>query len=1318
MAKRRIQKKRAPRASAARGTASASRAKLPQKAWSFLIYMCGDTDALESAISDDFRELCEAGSTKDIHVAVLCDRRVGARRYVLPEGGTKGDPEFDWSFDNVRVNTGDPREALKFLRWGVEKAPADHVAVVFSGMGINPAYVYQILLPVDDVSDERSTSELLERELFSICHDQTNRSALGLYQLSGVLSRVFQSDPEGEGSTRTVDLIGFDTGLTAFVEVAYQLRGNAKVMVAPQRPLPDNGWPYKKIISEWQGQLSQSEDRSPEALGRLIVDAVCDEYPQPEADVRMMAANLDLTVQENTARVLDTLAMAVIQTLGDWHILHGIGECARLTPRIDPDLPGEEGASASDSLASLGHAFVPAADMVELMEQASQCLEREAQLTPTAFGQRDRIVRIKELFDDALRTWRPQKGSPSLLIHSRPKPDRGLSILVPPLRTVQQIDEETGPMFSLSENSNYLKLDFCSRVHWPALLGVFQLIKEKPHALWRLLNTMMTSASGAARDALLQRLIGGSSVIHGLAGQFKTMVSSTAVSLTLEPDDMSFGDEEGQRPAATPQLAKPGEVERPSLQSDGLWYRLRVESSEGGATVEEHRSRVFRSTIEAALLGLEEMLKSSEPIPVVDRLAALGKTLGEDLLQQLAERLEEERARLAEYTSAPHLRLQIPRELMRFPWELMYDRYGMLAERFALGRQVFMETQLTRPVPQRRPDAIRVLVIGDPKFSSQFAYRPQQLPGAQDEAKKVVDQLDLLDKQLGGMPKVEVTKVIGEELKAFDLRELLRSGEYDIVHYAGHAYFDQKSPEASAWVLSDGPLHAQEIRNTLSWTDSPPWLVYANACEAGMDGHKARDRYHGNVFGLATAFINNGVAAYIAPLWPVDDFVAAFLAEQFYHSLFLERASLGEALCAAKCAAKRELLDATEPEDGWALPANIALSWASVVLYGDPTPRLLQSLWAPGAETEQPAAEQLAAVRPRKATEVRVGTRGFAAARKIDKTGDLPMEYTVWYGTNRCPVVNHDGFQGYSNSRDTRLHRGICKVVVPKSHKFGSVGSATWKRWLTFTDDRLKVADIEILEELAFWASIKSALQQFSQDERDALIFIHGFNVTFEEAAIRAAQIGFDLNVPGITAFYSWPSKGSVLPLSYSSDEATISASEQYIVEFLTQFASRTGARRVNIIAHSMGNRGLLRAIQRIAAQAATQTSKPFGQIFLAAPDVDIDLFRDLARLYPQVSERTTLYISSKDRALATSGVVHDHPRAGFYPPVTIVDELDTIEVSNIDLTLLGHSYYASAESILYDMREVLLNNSAPHHRARTTKASTEVGKVYWKVRG
>lgn len=104
-------------------------------------------------------------------------------------------------------------------------------------------------------------------------------------------------------------------------------------------------------------------------------------------------------------------------------------------------------------------------------------------------------------------------------------------------------------------------------------------------------------------------------------------------------------------------------------------------------------------------------------------------------------------------------------------------------------------------------------------------------------------------------------------------------------------------------------------------------------------------------------------------------------------------------------------------------------------------------------------------------------------------------------------------------------------------------------------------------------------------EERDAVIFVHGYNVSFEEAALRAAQLGFDLGIAGVMAFYSWPSKGSLK--GYPADEASIEASEGFIADFLTRMASQSGAARVHIIAHSMGNRGLLRAIDRIASTAA-----------------------------------------------------------------------------------------------------------------------------------
>jgi esterase/lipase superfamily enzyme len=68
------------------------------------------------------------------------------------------------------------------------------------------------------------------------------------------------------------------------------------------------------------------------------------------------------------------------------------------------------------------------------------------------------------------------------------------------------------------------------------------------------------------------------------------------------------------------------------------------------------------------------------------------------------------------------------------------------------------------------------------------------------------------------------------------------------------------------------------------------------------------------------------------------------------------------------------------------------------------------------------------------------------------------------------------------------------------------------------------------------------------------VIFVHGYNVSFEQAALRAAQIGFDLSVKGAMGFFSWPSQGTLG--GYISDEASVEASEAAIMEFMTDFAA------------------------------------------------------------------------------------------------------------------------------------------------------------------
>jgi esterase/lipase superfamily enzyme len=264
-------------------------------------------------------------------------------------------------------------------------------------------------------------------------------------------------------------------------------------------------------------------------------------------------------------------------------------------------------------------------------------------------------------------------------------------------------------------------------------------------------------------------------------------------------------------------------------------------------------------------------------------------------------------------------------------------------------------------------------------------------------------------------------------------------------------------------------------------------------------------------------------------------------------------------------------------------------------------------------------------------------------------------------------------------------------------------------------DDRLEVVEHIGRTPDDFWREIAASLASCNSTERDSLVFLHGYNVDFDEAAIRAAQIGYDLKVPGSTAFFSWPSCGTIH--GYPTDETCIEASESSIAAFLDDFVARAGATRVHLIAHSMGNRGLLRALQRLAGRFSEQSGVPFGQIILAAPDIDSEVFASLAELFPAFGQRTTLYTSPKDRAVAASRFLHTYPRAGLTPPVTVVPGVDTVEVPQFNVfELFGHGYFAEADAVLHDMFDLIRRNASPDHRLRLARAQTGGGLTYWTM--
>ncbi|MEV7165250.1 alpha/beta hydrolase [Streptomyces microflavus] len=298
---------------------------------------------------------------------------------------------------------------------------------------------------------------------------------------------------------------------------------------------------------------------------------------------------------------------------------------------------------------------------------------------------------------------------------------------------------------------------------------------------------------------------------------------------------------------------------------------------------------------------------------------------------------------------------------------------------------------------------------------------------------------------------------------------------------------------------------------------------------------------------------------------------------------------------------------------------------------------------------------------------------------------------TVWYGTNRVPL--DDG--GFGDLASPELHRGSCTVEVPASAPIGGrprrrLGRADGSRRLAFLASRP-------LDRAAYLTDVADALDATLNDRRAVFVYVHGYRTTFEEAAVRAAQLHMDLKIPGITAFFSWPSRGTAH--GYSADEDAVQLSERHLCAFLADLCAKSSAKKVHLLAHSMGSRAVLRVAMRAAENSSRTQGIELGQLVLAAPDIDGAFFAAEADAFRHIAEGTTLYTSSRDLALQSSSLMHRGPRAGQGPPFPTTEGMHVIDAAPIDVSLLGHGYYAAAFPVLGDIHSLIYDRHDPSAR-------------------
>lgn len=327
-----------------------------------------------------------------------------------------------------------------------------------------------------------------------------------------------------------------------------------------------------------------------------------------------------------------------------------------------------------------------------------------------------------------------------------------------------------------------------------------------------------------------------------------------------------------------------------------------------------------------------------------------------------------------------------------------------------------------------------------------------------------------------------------------------------------------------------------------------------------------------------------------------------------------------------------------------------------------------------------------------------------------------PRNVPVWFGTNRAPLIPADISKGFSDTWGKETTLGRCVVNVPEGHVPGSMGSTWWVR-LIKGDDRLKVVSIETIPDKEYWLKLSEAMREKPERKsRDVLFFLHGYNVSFEQAAKRTAQLAYDLRIhPAV--FFSWPSGGAVD--DYAADEATIEASYDDVTNFvarLDQCALSAGA-TLHVLAHSMGNRALLKALEAVAQGMIGSVNTSIDKVVFAAPDVDARVFMQSLGKINSLGNSKTLYASKRDKAVWLSKALHKFARAGLIPPVTTASNLDTIDAAGVDDTFLGHGYIASVRALIADLSSLLKASMPPEERVGLEPATTADGKPYWRIK-
>lgn len=254
----------------------------------------------------------------------------------------------------------------------------------------------------------------------------------------------------------------------------------------------------------------------------------------------------------------------------------------------------------------------------------------------------------------------------------------------------------------------------------------------------------------------------------------------------------------------------------------------------------------------------------------------------------------------------------------------------------------------------------------------------------------------------------------------------------------------------------------------------------------------------------------------------------------------------------------------------------------------------------------------------------------------------------------------------YNGERASWLDYATLTVSIPRTHVPGEIEWPPAPPGDPRTDFVVRQAAY-IDSEKAFIQKLNTQLATQPSGNRRIFLFIHGYNTLFAEGLYRFAQVVHDSESRAVPVLFTWASRGKPSQYIYDTNSATAARDE---LTHIFRLLLASNADHISILAHSLGNWVTVEALRQLEISGHGDfPSGKLGPILLAAPDIDVDVFKAQLRSFGEHPKKFYVVLSEDDRALALSRfIAGGENRVG---DDTNVKELAALGVTVIDLTNL-----------------------------------------------